>query len=58
MTDDPGMRRLPDDGEAPYGSEASPITASSSLRPASGWGAPAAGDVLFWTELRPLEDGR
>ena len=60
MTHDPGARTTPEErGTVPYGSWPSPITAGLIAEAGIGLGALlAAGDVLFWTEVRPLEGGR
>ena len=60
MRDDSGKPTTPDTArDVPYGSWASPITAGLIAEAGIGLGALlAAGDVLFWTEVRPLEGGR
>ena len=60
MRDDSGNPTAPDKArDVPYGSWASPITAGLIAEAGIGLGALlAAGDVLFWTEVRPLEGGR
>lgn len=47
------------EGTTPYGSWASPITASAIARASTRLdGVQAAGDALWWLELRPAEGGR
>ncbi len=58
-TDEPTMTTSGRREVAPYGSWRSPVTATLMAEGGVGTMWPqSAGESLYWTELRPLEDGR
>jgi len=57
--DGPGVAISDGPEVAPYGSWRSPVTAKLIAEGGVGIGWPqSVGESLYWTELRPLEDGR